>query len=124
MKAEYGAVANFLVIYVREAHPTDEWRMDSNDRAGVALAQPRSDGERCAAATGCAGTTGLTIPIVVDGVDDAVGIAWGAWPDRLYVLDAEGRVLYRSAPGPFGFRPQEVEGVLRRIRDGEATLKR
>src|SRR5262249_31477269 len=33
--------ATFVMVYVREAHPTDGWRMESNDRVEVALAQPR-----------------------------------------------------------------------------------
>ena len=33
--------ATFVMVYVREAHPTDGWRMESNDRAEVALDQPR-----------------------------------------------------------------------------------
>jgi thiol-disulfide isomerase/thioredoxin len=32
--------ANFLMVYVREAHPTDGWKMESNSRAGVAVKQP------------------------------------------------------------------------------------
>jgi hypothetical protein len=32
--------ANFLMIYVREAHPTDGWKMESNTRFGVAVKQP------------------------------------------------------------------------------------
>ena len=27
--------ATFVMVYVREAHPTDGWRMESNDRVGV-----------------------------------------------------------------------------------------
>jgi hypothetical protein len=51
-------------------------------------------------------------------VDDAVGARYGAWPERLYVLDAAGRVLYRGGPGPFEFRPGEVEEVLRGLPGG------
>ena len=38
--------ATFVMVYVREAHPTDGWRMDSNDRPNVATAQPRTYDER------------------------------------------------------------------------------
>ncbi len=33
--------AAFVMVYVREAHPTDGWRMESNDRVNVATSQPR-----------------------------------------------------------------------------------
>ena len=35
-----------------------------------------------------------------------------AWPDRLYVIDRDGRVAYKSAAGPFGFKPAEVQTTL------------
>jgi hypothetical protein len=103
-------------VYVREAHAEDEWAMESNRRAGVALVQPRSQDERCAAARSCVADMGLSIPTVVDGLDDAVSRAYGAWPERLYVIDAAGVVLYRGGPGPFEFAPEEVAEVLARIR--------
>jgi hypothetical protein len=45
-------------------------------------------------------------------MDDSVSRAYGAWPDRLYVLGADGRVIYRGGPGPFGFLPDELAKVL------------
>lgn len=38
--------------------------------------------------------------------------AYAGWPDRLYVIDREGRVAYKSGPGPFGFKPAAVETTL------------
>ena len=116
MRDRFGAVANFLVVYVREAHPTDEWAMEENAKAGVALAQPKSDAERSSAAALCCSSLAVDLPVVVDGVDDAVGVPYGAWPERMYVLDEAGVVLYRGGTGPWGFRPDEVEAVLRTLR--------
>ena len=42
--------ANFLGIYIREAHPTDGWRMESNDRADIAFPQPTDLAGRTAVA--------------------------------------------------------------------------
>ncbi len=89
--------------------------MEENSKAGIALAQPRTDAERCTAAALCSSSLDLSLPVVVDGVDDAVGIPYGAWPERMYVLDSDGIVLYRSGPGPWGFRPAEVEAVLKTL---------
>jgi len=38
--------------------------------------------------------------------------AYTAWPDRLYVIDAEGRIVYKSRPGPFGFKIEPVAEAL------------
>jgi hypothetical protein len=33
-------------------------------------------------------------------------------PDRLYIIDAAGRVAYKGGRGPFGFKPGEMEQAL------------
>jgi hypothetical protein len=33
-------------------------------------------------------------------------------PARLYILDPQGTVLYKSGRGPFGFKPGEMEQAL------------
>jgi hypothetical protein len=102
----------FLGVYVREAHPTDGWRMRSNDRAGVAAAQPRTDAEREAVADRCCKALKMTIPLLVDAIDDRVGHAYSGMPDRLYLIDRSGRVVYKAGRGPFGFKPGELEQAI------------
>ena len=109
MYARYKDRAEFLAVYVREAHPTDGWRMESNDKAGVAFAQPTTDAERRAVASKCCVALSMTIPLVVDRVDDRVGHAYSGMPDRLYLIDKAGRVAYKGGRGPFGFKPAELE---------------
>jgi hypothetical protein len=104
--------AAFVAVYVREAHPTDGWRMLFNDLEGVAVRQPRTLAERTGAAQTCSTTLHIKMPLVVDDVDDHVGHAYSGMPDRLYVLDREGRVAYKSGRGPFGFLPGEMEQSL------------
>jgi alkylhydroperoxidase family enzyme len=95
-------------VYVREAHPIDGWRMSSNDKAGVAVAQPTTDEERCEVAGKCCASLHMSIPLVVDHVDDRVGHAYSGMPDRLYLIDRDGKVAYKSGRGPFGFEPGEL----------------
>ena len=86
--------------------------MASNDRAGVAARQPREQGEREGVARTCCRSLDVTMPMVVDEMDDRVGHLYSGMPDRLYVLDPEGRVAYKSGRGPFGFKPGEMEQAL------------
>jgi alkylhydroperoxidase family enzyme len=95
-------------VYVREAHPIDGWRMSSNDKAGVSVAQPTTDEERSEVAGKCCASLHMTIPLVVDHVDDRVGHAYSGMPDRLYLIDRDGKVAYKSGRGPFGFEPGEL----------------
>ena len=76
--------------------------------------EPISDDERRALAVQC--TTALKlarIPALVDGVDDAVGKRWAAWPDRLFLVGKDGRIAYAGAPGPGGFKPDELEAAIK-----------
>ncbi len=86
--------------------------MVSNDRAGVTLAQPTKDEERVRAAQTCSQHLELSMPLVVDTIDDRVGRLYSGMPDRLYVIDRNGKVSYKSGRGPFGFKPGEMEQEL------------
>ncbi len=102
----------FLNVYVREAHPTTGWRMESNDKEGVCFAQPTTDEERSTIARQCKASLKMTVPLVVDGMDDRVGHLYSGMPDRLYVIGRDGKVVYQSGRGPFGFVPAEMEQAL------------
>lgn len=123
MKKRYGDRAEFLAIYVREAHPTDGWRMLSNDREGIAVAQPRTQAEREAVAAVCCLNLKMSMPLLVDGIDDKVGHAYSGMPDRLYLIDRQGRVAYKGGRGPFGFKTGELEHALSMLLLDEAKSK-
>ena len=103
---------SFLVVYIREAHPEDGWVLPENRRSGVAVHDPTTEDERRAVATACATRLELRMPMVVDGIDNAVGSAYGGWPDRLYLVTRDGRIAYQGGDGPFGFRPAELERAI------------
>lgn len=104
--------ATFLMVYVREAHPTDGWRMESNDRVEVAIAQPTSYEERVKVAQTCGARLNLGFPMLVDTIDDTAGARYSGMPSRLYLIDGQGKVAYKSGRGPFGFKPAELEHSL------------
>jgi hypothetical protein len=112
MKKRFGDRVEFLGVYVREAHPTDGWRMASNDKVGVTFAQPRSKGEREEIASKCCESLKMTVPLLIDEIDDRVGHAYSGMPDRLYLIDKSGRVAYKGGRGPFGFKPGQLEQAL------------
>jgi thiol-disulfide isomerase/thioredoxin len=112
LKSRYGDKVAFLGVYVREAHPTGGWRMESNDKSGIVVDQPQTDEERTKVASQCTTKLKMRIPLVVDGMDDRVGNAYSGMPARLYLIGRDGRVLYKSGRGPFGFRPPDLEQAL------------
>jgi peroxiredoxin len=114
--------ANFVMVYVREAHPTDGWQMESNDRVGVSLPQPRTYEERVSVAQTCGKRLGLGFPMLVDTIDDSVGARFSGMPSRLYLIDRDGKVAYKSGRGPFGFKPAELEqSLILSLRETESS---
>lgn len=104
----------FYVVYIQEAHPTDVWQMESNVKEHVLFASARSDGERSATASACVRNLGIHIPAILDGIDNRTERAYTGWPDRLYLIGTDGRVKFKSAPGPYGFSTQGLEQQLQR----------
>src|ERR1035441_6232041 len=103
----------FHAVYIQEAHPSDIWQMRSNIREGVVFRNPRSEGERFQVADSCVRTLGIRFPALIDGMDNTVEQAYTGWPDRLYLIGRDGRVVYKSRPGPFGFEPAGLEAAIR-----------
>ena len=110
----------FLGIYIREAHALDgvlperqsgTWLMGTSER-GLFVETPLTPEERLALAHRCEKEMELGFPLLVDGLDDAVEAAYAAWPERLYLVDLDGTVVYRGEKGPDGFLLEEFAGVL------------
>jgi hypothetical protein len=57
----------------------------------------------------------VKIPALLDGIDNRIERAYTGWPDRLYISGTDGRVFYKSAPGPFGFSTKELEVSLKQL---------
>ncbi len=94
---------NFYCVYIREAHPDDGWQLDINIQQDVVYDQPDTYEERAAVAEACVLGLQLAMPTLVDTIDDEVDRKYAALPERLYVIDRNGVVTHRAAPGPFGF---------------------
>ncbi len=52
---------------------------------------------------------------MIDGFDNSTENAYTGWPDRIYLIDQQNRVAYKSKPGPFGFKPEELEKALKQV---------
>ncbi len=109
---DYKDHADFLTVYVREAHPTDEWQMKSNVKDDVCYAQPKTLEQRVAIAKDFTTRFKFPLPFGVDDMSNAADNVYAAWPERLYVIDETGHVVYRGGMGPFNYKPVEVREWL------------
>jgi type I thyroxine 5'-deiodinase len=114
--AEFGSSVAFYAVYILEAHPSDVWQMRSNLRDNVVFASPRDLEERSFVANTCVRKLGIKFPALLDGFDNTVEKAYTGWPDRMYLIDANGRVAYKSKPGPFGFKSEELHAALQKLK--------
>ena len=106
----------FLAVYIVEAHPSDVWQMQSNVKDNVVFASPKNEDERAYVAGACVRKLGIKFPAVLDQFDNTTEKAYTGWPDRMYLIDANGKVAYKSAPGPFGFKPDQLSAALAQLR--------
>ena len=117
---DYKDHADFLTVYVREAHPTDEWQMKSNVKEDVCYAQPKTLEQRIAIANDFVQRLKYPVPFGIDDMTNAANDAYSAWPERIYIIDEHGRIAYAGGMGPFNYHPEEARAWLA-ARFGEVT---
>jgi hypothetical protein len=89
--------------------------VQQNIRDNVVLNDPRTLAERKDVARAFAQQLKDKLPVLVDPIDDPFDQAFAARPDRIYVLDSDGKVAYKGGPGPRGFKVDEVPPVLKKL---------
>jgi hypothetical protein len=111
----YKGRAEFLVVYIREAHP------------GSIVDVPTADGGTELQIVGRTGTAAdrlrnlrqiiklvhLTMPAVIDDDEGTAQHGYTGWPDRLYVIGVDGKIAFKGGPGPSGFKVPEVAAWLK-----------
>ena len=118
--SQYKDRVEFFVVYVQEAHPTDGWQTESNVAEGILFRQHQSYDERDEAAQSCAIGLDLSLPTLVEEMDNAIDEAYGAAPERLYLIGKDGKVLYHGGAGPHFFDLDELDEALQKL---EAEVK-
>ena len=100
------------MVYVQEAHPTDGRQVDSNVELGILFRQHQSFHERDEVAAACSLDLHIEVPVLVEGMNNSVDEAYGAAPERLYLIGADGKVTYHGGAGPHFFDLDEWEEAL------------
>jgi hypothetical protein len=129
----YHDAVQFLMIYLREAHPVDGWWFGGGlmglmlrayrSKAATDIYDPTTIEERRLVAGQCEEALRYGIKTYVDEMDDAVNQAYAAMPTRLYLIGVDGQVDYAAGAGPFGFKPTAfgaaIEAYLRREQNAD-----
>jgi hypothetical protein len=126
LHAKYQDTVEFIVVYVKEAHPTDKWWLGrsrtqtlfhelSGNPARLDIKEPVTLAQRRKVAASCkANLFDGVVPLYVDAMDDRVSQMYTAKPTRIYLIGTDGRVAYNPGIGPFGFNPDHLEAEIKK----------
>ncbi|KAL9989026.1 hypothetical protein ACROYT_G003534 [Oculina patagonica] len=103
---DFSEVADFLIVYTEEGHPTEGWRIKNN----YVINDHKNLEDRLQAAQMLASLDPLA-PIVVDTLKNEALLSYAAFPDRLYIVH-DGRVAYEGDIGPWGYDLEELRHWL------------
>lgn len=111
----YKDKVEFFLVYISEAHPK---RLE-----GDIEGQPKNIEQRVILATKCVSELNLSLPVLIDTMDGVAEKAYKGWPDRICVVDIDGKVAYYSERGPAGFKPKDAEAAIKKLlgRNGRAS---
>ena len=130
---EYGKQVEFVIVYVREAHPSDKWWLAesrtlqtffglSGTLARSDVIEPATLDERREVAGSCFETLfQAKVPLFVDSIDDEVSTLYTAKPTRIYLIGTDGRVVYNPGIGPFGYNPDHLGREIAAYLQAEAS---
>jgi len=94
------------LIYIREAHPD----IKQGDKE---IGEAESLEEKAILASKCVSELKLTMPALIDDMEGTVEQTYQGWPDRMCIVDLDGKVAYYGKRGPFGFKPDEARESLK-----------
>jgi len=129
---KYKDSVNFVGVYVSEPHATNEWPLANNNfmkmvrnssghPVAIDIEQHQIFSQRRWAANRLkSNLLNEGIPLLVDGMDNDVNNTWVGRPARLYLLSADGTVLYNPGKGPYSFNPSLLEPILEQYLQGES----
>jgi type I thyroxine 5'-deiodinase len=86
--------------------------VESNESEKILFEQPKTLDARSEIAQVCSVKLELSIPTLIDDMENSTDRKYYALPDRLYLVGRDGRVAYRGGPGPFGFVASELERAI------------
>jgi len=118
MKEKYADRANFLLVYILEAHAQDEWPICSSRCSPggkkVMYNQHKSLEERNQAARDFIEAFDFKIDTILDNMENEFENKYSAWPLRIYGL-RNGIVEYKAMPRDGMYHLEELEAYLDKV---------
>ncbi len=111
--ATYKDRVRFYIVYIREAHPHDGWRVPNNLIEDIIYDEPTTDEARTEVAAACQINLDLRMPMLIDRIDNDIDNKYVGLPMRLFLVDSDGRITFAGEKGPFGWDDAAFEAALK-----------
>jgi hypothetical protein len=110
---KYQEKANFLCVYITEAHAADEWPIGPTISF---CSQPKSIEERCDLANKFVTENNIRFEVVVDSMENSFEKMFAAWPIRFYVIK-NGELVFKAEPNlkDYAYDPTELSRWLKNL---------
>ena len=128
---EYKDIAEFTVVYVKEAHASDSWFVLNNNvsrkyaeciddrveavKEMIDLWKEKEEGLEDVIGDGPDDDQKQSINFLVDNMDNEVSTKLVALPERLYIVEDQ-KVVFQGGNGPFDYDIGAVEEFLKERR--------
>mmetsp|Transcript_115218 Transcript_115218/g.161980 ORF Transcript_115218/g.161980 Transcript_115218/m.161980 type:complete len:131 (+) Transcript_115218:563-955(+) len=108
LQHKFAADADFLCVYIAEAHASDEWPMGEI----VSLRQARKLDDRLTSAREFIDNTKFTWNVACDGMDNSFNKHFGAWPTRFFVVEDNRLTFKVELDEQWMFNVNDVDSFL------------
>jgi hypothetical protein len=108
LKNDLGPRAQVYVVYAREAHAVGEWEVDRNKDEGIQVEQPRTLEARKTLASAAREKLKITVPMLLDSMENDAAKALGAGPNSAIVINRDGVIAARQQ----WFEPTSLRRVI------------
>ena len=112
--AAYKDQVRFYIIYIREAHPHDGWRVPNNLIESIIYPEPTTDDERTEVGSTCEINLDLHMPMLIDSIGNDIDEMYVGLPMRLFLVDADGKIAYAGGMGPIGWDEEAFEAAIQK----------
>ena len=109
----HGDKVKFFSVYIREAHAEGEDQVLRNLDENVIFEQPATTDKRAEIAAACMLRYNFSFPMLLDNIENEAEEKYISWPDRLYLIDSDGKIAYQGGMGPLYFDVDEFEEAVR-----------
>jgi hypothetical protein len=105
----------FLLVYIAEAHPGQILSVQKEDGAEELRVIPlvQKEPDLLVNLKHLLRLGKLTLPAAVDNPESSLTNDYAGYPNRIYVIGTDGRVRFKGAPGPTGYKVPDLEEWLK-----------